>query len=99
MSRRIQTTAHAEEDIWGIAQWIARDREALPAAIKWLEDLDSKFETLADIPGVGTDRSDLMPGVRSYPFGNYLIFFKPIRDGVQIVRVLHGARDYRRFFE
>jgi toxin ParE1/3/4 len=25
--------------------------------------------------------------------GNYLIFYRPISDGIEIVRVLHGARD------
>jgi toxin ParE1/3/4 len=41
---------------------------------------------------MGTDRGDLGPGLRSTPFGSYLIFFKAAPGGVQIVRVLHGMR-------
>lgn len=70
----------------------------MSAAMKWLEDLDSRFTELAGAPGSGTDRSDLRPGMRSSPFGNYLIFFKRLRDGIQVVRVIHGARDYKRLF-
>lgn len=35
-------------------------------------------------------------GLRRWPipgFRNYLIFYRPMENGVEIVRVLHGARD------
>jgi toxin ParE1/3/4 len=96
MSRRVRTTAHAEADIQSIAQWIARD--STPAAMKWIDELDDAFSTIAQTPGIGTDRGDLRPNLRSVPFGNYLLFFKPGRQSVIIVRVLHGARDYARLF-
>lgn len=34
-----------------------------------------------------------MPALRSSPVGNYLIFYRPLPDGIEILRVLHGARD------
>lgn len=34
-----------------------------------------------------------MSNLRSHPHGNYVIFYRPIGDGIEIVRVLHGARD------
>ena len=35
-----------------------------------------------------------MPRIgRSFPLGNHLIFYRPIDDGIELVRVLHGARD------
>jgi toxin ParE1/3/4 len=34
-----------------------------------------------------------------FPVGNYLIFFQPIQDGVEVIRVLHGKRNITgRFF-
>jgi toxin ParE1/3/4 len=30
--------------------------------------------------------------VRSFPFGRY-VFYSPIEDGIDVVRVLHSARD------
>lgn len=35
----------------------------------------------------------LAPDVRSFPFGRYVIFYLPIDDGIDVVRVLHSARD------
>ena len=38
-------------------------------------------------------RPKARPGVRSFPFGAYVIFYRPLQDGVDVVRVLHGSRD------
>ncbi len=97
MIGRLRKTDRAERDINNISDWIARDSES--AAEKWLEELDEKLKVVATMPGIGTDRSDLRKGLRSYAFDNYLIFFKPTKSGVDIIRVIHGARDYRRFFK
>jgi len=37
-------------------------------------------------------------GMRSFPVGRYVIFYLPLADGSDIVRVLHGARDIERIF-
>ena len=42
---------------------------------------------------MGCVHPELRPGLRSFPHGDYLIFYRPLRDGVSIVRVLHGSRD------
>jgi toxin ParE1/3/4 len=97
MTRRVRTTVHAEEDIRQIARWIARDN--VPAAEKWIDDIDRAFSKLIKTPGIGTDRGDIRPKLRSVPFGNYLLFFKSSRQYVTIVRVIHAARDYAQFLE
>ena len=38
-------------------------------------------------------------GLRSLPLGNYIIFYRPIDDGIEVVRILHGARDLPPLFE
>ena len=32
-------------------------------------------------------------------FRNYLIFYRRVDDILEVVRLLHGARDYEQFFE
>ena len=41
---------------------------------------------------MGRPVEHLLPGLRSIPVGNYLIFHRPEEDGVLIVRIIHGAR-------
>jgi toxin ParE1/3/4 len=63
-----------------------------------LRRFDEKVELIASMPGVGADRSDLRPGVRSFPVGSYLIFYRVVEKGIQLLRVVYGARDLRKIF-
>ena len=42
---------------------------------------------------MGRSRPELARNVRSFPVGKYVIFYVALVDGVEVVRVLHGARD------
>jgi toxin ParE1/3/4 len=42
---------------------------------------------------MGRARPELSAGLRSWPVGRYLVFYEPREDGINDVRVLHGARD------
>lgn len=70
----------------------------LRAADRWLDSVEERFRLLAANPRAGQARPDLAPGLRFLPIGNYLIFHRPIDYGVEIVRVIHGSRDYRSDF-
>ena len=81
----------AETDILEIWDYIADD--SLTAADRWVDHLDEQFRMLATQPMMGRARDELAPGVRSFPFGRYVVFYVPLTNGIDVVRVLHGARD------
>jgi len=81
----------AETDILEIWDYIADD--SLAAADRWVDHLDEQFRVLATQPMMGRARDELALGVRSFPFGRYVVFYVPLDDGIDVVRVLHGARD------
>lgn len=54
---------------------------------------------LARNPGSGRHREELAPGIQSFPFGRYIIFYHVFPGAIEIVRVLHGARDIDSLFE
>ena len=95
MPRVIRTPA-AEADLWEIVVYIARDNEE--AAFHIADRINEKFELLSQFPHAGPARPELLPDLRSFPVGNYLILYRPIEDGVEIMRVVHGARNLRRLF-
>jgi toxin ParE1/3/4 len=37
--------------------------------------------------------------LRSHPAGNYVVYYREMNGGIEIVRVLHGARDVPRAFD
>jgi len=63
------------------------------AADRLVDHFDATLNVLASSPGMGRKTEELAPNLRSFPIGSYLIFCRPIEDGIQLIRVLHGARD------
>ncbi len=84
-------TSQAELDLIEIGLRIAAENPE--AADRWLQLIDQKCQLLASMPQMGRDRADLAPNLRSFPVGDYLIFYRPDSDGVVVIRVLHGARN------
>ncbi|HTK37708.1 MAG TPA: type II toxin-antitoxin system RelE/ParE family toxin [Pyrinomonadaceae bacterium] len=90
------TTRKAEEDIDDILAYIAADN--FDASIAFYADLTSRFEMLGMNPNAGRERPELSDGVRSFPLGNYLIFYRLWAGKVAITRVIHSARDLEEIF-
>ena len=85
----LQPRAKADlSDIW---QFIAEDSD--DQADAFIDLIDQKFQLLAQQAELGRRREELAEGLRSFPVGRYVIFYLPVPGGVQIVRLLHGARD------
>ena len=93
---RITRRPEAEADVIDIWGFIAED--SIAEADRWVDRLDERFQLWATQPMIGRARDELAPGLRSMAFGRYVVFFSPIHDGIDIVRVLHGSRDIDVFF-
>ena len=63
------------------------------AARRLINRIKQQYKLLADFPEMGQKCDELEPGIRSFPVENYIIFYRPMDDGVQIVRVISGYRD------
>ena len=81
----------ARIDLAEIWDYIADDNEA--EADAFVETIDKKFQALAAQPNMGRKRDELAERLRSLAVGRYVIFYRPIPGGVEIIRVLHGSRD------
>jgi toxin ParE1/3/4 len=86
-------TAEAETDLEQIAAYVAE--RSPQAALKLIRELRDRCESLADAPR----GYPLVPryeqfGIRRRPFGSFLIFYRVAAEAIEVVHVLHGARDY-----
>ena len=88
---RYHIAAEATADLESIWQFIAADN--MGAADRQAAKIVQTYRTLAQNPQMGRVRSELSPGLRSFPVGHCVIFYRSIDDGIPVVRVLHGARD------
>ena len=87
----IRIRPRAKIDLAEIWDYIAEDNEA--RADSFVSSIDQKFQVLANQPALGRARDELVAGLRSFPTGRYVIYYQAMTNGVDIVRVLHGARD------
>ena len=93
---RCHFTLQASCDLDGIYDYIALDNPI--AAASWVGLLKKKCRALARNPGIGRRREDLLPMLRSFPVGSYVIFYRSSPTGIEVIRVLHGARDIQSEF-
>ena len=87
---RISDAARSDlDEIWF---YLAQDNP--DAADRFVRVLVAWFPRLAAMPGMGRQREELAQRLRSFPTAHYVIFYRPMENGVEIARVLHGARDF-----
>jgi len=91
MAKRPLKSPQTEIDLTAIWDYIADDNAR--AADTLLVRIEATFDMLAETPFAGRNRSELRADLRSFPVGNYLIFYVPTPDGVEIIRVMHGRQD------
>lgn len=97
---RVERTDRSVIDIISHALVIARRQPE--AARRFVAATEDAIRKLAAMPGMGAIRESSDPdliGLRQWPikrFRNYLIIYRPLRDGIVVVRVMHGAQDIGR---
>ena len=90
---QLQFTRRAHQDLVEIGAFIATDSPV--NAARFIAKIEEHCWLLATRPFIGRPRVDLATELRSLSFGNYVIFFRPIEDGAEIMRIIHSARDLR----
>lgn len=92
-----------EEELTAIAEYIAEHDP--DAADRFIEAAYGTFTKLANQPGMGRARrfrASRLKNLRSFRisgFDDYLIFYSPIAEGIEVYHVFHGARDLQRLFK
>ena len=83
----------AQQDLSDIHDYIARDKPI--AAANWVEKIEEKCKLIAATPEFGERRPEYGADIRSSVVGRYVIFFRPIENGIEVARVIAGDRDIR----
>ncbi|MCK4342975.1 MAG: type II toxin-antitoxin system RelE/ParE family toxin [Phycisphaerae bacterium] len=93
----------ADADLEQYAVFIDIDNPG--AARRFISAVTTTLERIVEMPSMGRRRefkNPILVGLRSWPirgFNNYLIFYRPSDDGIDVIRVLHGARDVESILE
>lgn len=103
MARTLKREA-AKRDLTRQWLWYA-ENASIEVADRFLRAADKTLEQLAIMPESGIPvfvRNTDLQGIRRFPvsdgFEKILLFYFPLHDGIDLVRVVHGNRDLERFF-
>jgi toxin ParE1/3/4 len=47
---------------------------------------------------MGRKRDELSPRLRSFPVGPFVLFYRAVKGGIEVARVLRGSRDIPSLF-
>jgi toxin ParE1/3/4 len=100
MTPDIVRTPQAQQEIDDIAYFLAGRSEE--AGFRFLEAVEKTLGLVAGMPGIGTPYQSPDPrlqGIRCFRisgFAKYLLFYRSFEGGIEVVRVIHGARNLKR---
>lgn len=101
MTPRYSLLQAADQDLDDQADYLVQEA-SLDIALRFYDAARTTFEHLARMPTLGERRVSANPrlsGMRIWRiegFENHLVFYRPVEDGIEIIRILHGARDIDR---
>lgn len=82
----------AKNDMFALWDYIATDNVQAADDVLWL--IQEKLRMILDMPKIGQVRPELNGTIRMVMVKNYLIFYQELTDAIDIIRVLHGAREW-----
>lgn len=94
---RYRVSDDAERDLEGIFLYWA-GRVSLETADRVIDSIAERFWLIGEHPEAGRRAKDIAPGVKCFPAGKYLIYYRKARRGIEILHIFHGARDQKASF-
>jgi toxin ParE1/3/4 len=88
----------AERDLDGIFLYWAK-RAGLNVADRIIDNITDRFWLVGEHPEAGRASEEIAHGVRCFPAGKYLIYYRRTRACTEILHIFHRARDQGRVFK
>lgn len=94
---RVTFKPSARLDLREIWDFIAA-QDGVEPADRFTAFMEEKCRLIADTPHIGRARDDLVSGLRTFPTGDYVIAYHETEYGIDVLGVIHAARDFPTLF-
>jgi toxin ParE1/3/4 len=91
-------TSAAEQDLEEVFLYIGREQQSPAAAARVIRDIADKAGIYAEQPLLAEPRPEFGESIRAYHAHCYVIFYRPVSEGIEVLRVIHGSRDVFKVF-
>lgn len=95
---RYRISEGAERDLDEIFLYWA-NRVSAEIADRVVDRITERFWLLGEHPAAGRGADEMARGVKCFPAGSYLIYYRKTRGCVDIIHIFHGAREQRDAFQ
>jgi toxin ParE1/3/4 len=98
MTAQYRVLPAADRDLDDQASYLAA-QASLDQALRFYDAASATFAKLASMPGIGERWPSTNPRLaglrvgRIEGFEKHLVFYRPVADGIEVIRIIHGARD------
>ena len=83
----------ASQDLIDLHDFIARDKPL--AALHWIDKIEQKCVAISVNPALGEASPALGLNVRRSFLGRYIIYYRTLADGIDVLRIVAGDRDFQ----
>jgi toxin ParE1/3/4 len=90
---RVVRTGLARQDLKEISRYLARESGSRDVAWRLLTAIKQKCWLYAGEPELGELCPTLGADVRRFRVSSYVVFYRAVHDGIQVLRVFHTSRD------
>lgn len=94
--RELTVAPQARRDLDEIWDWVSAN--SVRTADRLQKAILEKFLMLLRQPLLGEACDDISPGLRSFPVSRYVIYYRIVSHGIDVARVVDGARDVSLLF-
>ncbi len=93
---QVVRSEQAQQDLEKILEYL--DHQSTQAADRFVTKFEQTCNLHALHPQIGESATAYAPNLRYFVIWNYAIFYRPIPEGIEIIRMIHGARDIPKLF-
>jgi toxin ParE1/3/4 len=97
MNHRYVINILATQDLKEIANYFTTN--SIEAGEQFFRKFDRRCEQLINFPNIGRSYAEIYPDLRGLPLDGYIIFYRVLDDGIEILRVVNARRDLPSIFE
>ena len=91
-------TDQARRDLRSIGLYVGRKEHRPAVAARVMREIRNKCDHYAHNPLTGTSRQELGDGCRVFSHSRWVILFRPIDEGIEVLRFFDGSQDYESLF-
>lgn len=93
----VRRSRQAQRDLEDILDYL--DNQGADVADRFAVKFDHACALHADHPEIGARCEEYAPNLRHFTVWNYAIFYRPVENGIELIRIIHGARDIPNLFD